>query len=71
MGFLDDMSPWLKYALIGGGVLLLVSMVARPERAKYKREMAEARDEYDSRVRSIGRKYPRVGSRIVRAARAF
>lgn len=64
MGFLDTMNPWVKYALIGGGALLLLSMLARPGKAKYKREMSDARDEYESRVRSIRRKYPRVGSRL-------
>jgi len=71
MGLLDNMSPWVKYAVIGGGGLLLLSMLARPGRAKYKRELADARDEYESRVRSIARKYPRVGSRLKRAASAF
>lgn len=71
MGFLDDMSPWVKYAVVGGGALLLLSMLARPGSAKYKRELADARDEYEKRVQSISRKYPRVGSRVKRAASAF
>lgn len=64
MGLLDNMSPWVKYAIIGGGVLLLGSMLVRPGKAKYNRELSDARDEYQSRVRSIRRKYPRLGSRV-------
>lgn len=60
----DDMNPWLKGALIGGGLLLMTSMFIRPEKAKYKRELADAQDEYASRVRSIRRKYPRVGAKL-------
>lgn len=64
IGFLDNVSPWVKYAVIGGGALLLLSMLARPGKAKYNRELADARDEYATRVRAIRRKYPRVGSRL-------
>lgn len=60
----DDMSPWLKYGLIGGGLLLMTGMFIRPEKAKYKRELSDARDEYESRIRTIRRKYPRMGSRL-------
>lgn len=71
MGLLDNMNPWVKYALIGSGALLVLSLLGRPGSAKYKRELADARDEYENRVRSIARKYPRVGSRLRRAASAF
>jgi len=71
MGLVETLSPWVKYGLISGGALLLLSMLGRPGSAKYKRELADARDEYESRVRAIGRKYPRVGGRLRRAASAF
>lgn len=56
-------SPWLKYAAIGAGVLLLLSMW-RGSKSDYERAMTSARDEYQARVRDIRRKYPRVGSRV-------
>lgn len=61
-GVLD--SPWIKYAAIGAGVLLVLGMFARGDKAGYERAMAGARDEYSQRVREIRRKYPRVGSRV-------
>lgn len=59
------------YLLYGAGALLLLGGLSfRPQRKRYRAELGAAREKHKAEVAKIRRKYPRVGGRVSRSARA-
>lgn len=59
-----------QWAMIGGGVLLLVLLVSRPGRSQYREAVSRAKAQYRDALATAKRKYPRMGGRIKRAYQA-
>lgn len=73
LGFFDSYNPvewnWTEWAVVGGGVLFLLLMM-RPGKSAYQAGMTQAKQDYRKAVERVKSKYPRVGGRIRRAAKA-
>lgn len=61
---------WKKWLLIGGGLLLLYWLMTRKHASAYQEELASARDDYQSKLASIRKKYPRGHQRVTSAISA-
>jgi len=61
---------WQTYAMIGGGLLLVMFLMGRGNKSAYRSELAAAKSDYYKRVGAAKSKYARRGARIGRAASA-
>ena len=63
-------SNWQTWAMVGGGLLLVLFLSGRGNKSAYKSEVAAAKADYYKRVQGAKTKYSRRGARIARAAGA-
>jgi hypothetical protein len=61
---------WQTWAMVGGGLLLVMLLMGRGNKSAYKSELSAAKADYYKRVQGAKTKYARRGARIARAAGA-
>jgi hypothetical protein len=59
-----------QWIMIGGGVLVVLMLLARPGKSEYQSAVRRAKEQYREAIAAARRKYPRVGARIKRAYQA-